>query len=582
MTIVDRARARLGRLPSAVARIARRPYWERPAPEWLVRRWPDLNATCAAAVFFWFSVTPTLVPRPWYLQGLVGGITAVIGYAFGALLSTAVRALAVRLPSERLRARCWQAFFLVVPALTLVLVAASSVAQQQLRELQGLPPAHAWNPPVIVLMAVVLGGLLLTAARAVRLATRTLIRGLDRRLPRPVAVASGLLISGALVTAGLHDVVYERGVVDIAEGIAAQADRITKPGVVRPGTPLVSGSAASLVSWQDLGREGRTYIGSVPDARRIARDTGRPAVQPIRVYVSPGGPEAFADESQDFDDDARLAVRELERTRAFDREVLTIAGTTGSGWVDESLVKPLEYMYGGDTATVSLRYSYLPSWLSYLVDKDKAVRASRALVGAVRARLSALPAGRRPKLLVTGESLGAYAIESSYGTLRRLLDQTDGALLAGTPAFSPVSGEIRRRRDAGSPVWRPQYQRGRNVRVAQFPERDLARPPDEWRRPRVVQLLNASDPVVWWTSDLVLRSPEWLRPPLGPDISPLMRWFPVVTFWQVTLDMAMAYEVPAPHGHRYGSNPVEGWAAVAAPEGWTGRDTARLKAAMAR
>ncbi|WP_067472254.1 alpha/beta hydrolase [Actinomadura hibisca] len=582
MTIVDRARTRLGRLPSTVARIARRPYWERPSPEWLVRRWPDLNATCVAAVFFWFSVTPTLVPRPWYLQGVVGGITAVIGYALGAILSTLVRALAWRTPAARVRTRCWQAFFLVVPALTLVLVAASSVAQQRLRALQGLPPDHAWNPPVIVLMAVALGGLLLVVGRAVRLATRALIRGLDRRLPRPVAVASGLLISGVLVTAGLRDVVYERGIVDVAADLAAQADHITKPGVVRPRTPLVSGSAASLVTWDDLGREGRTYIGSVPEPDRIERETGRPAVQPIRVYVSPGGPEAFADAAQEFDDDARLAVRELERTRAFERKVLTIAGTTGSGWVDESLVRPLEYMYGGDTATVSLRYSYFPSWLSYLVDKDKAVRASRALAKAVHERWSALPPDRRPRLLVTGESLGAYAIESSYGSLRRLLAETDGALLAGTPDFSPISSEIRRRRDAGSPVWRPQYQRGRNVRVAQFPDRDLSRPPDEWLRPRVVQLLNASDPVVWWTTDLILRSPEWLEDPLGPDISPLMRWFPVVTFWQVTLDMAMAYEVPAPHGHHYGTNPVEGWAAVAAPDGWTARDTARLKTAMTR
>ena len=48
--------------------------------------------------------------------------------------------------------------------------------------------------------------------------------------------------------------------------------------------------------------------------------------------------------------------------------------TTGSGWVDPASVDTFEYLSGGDSAIVAIQYSYLPSWMSYLVDQSKAPR----------------------------------------------------------------------------------------------------------------------------------------------------------------------------------------------------------------
>ncbi|WP_413082427.1 alpha/beta-hydrolase N-terminal domain-containing protein, partial [Streptomyces cacaoi] len=73
------------------AALARRPYWEPPSSAWIVRRWPGLTALCCATLFFWVSLTPSLVPRPWFLQGVIGGINAALGYAIGALLDWLVR-----------------------------------------------------------------------------------------------------------------------------------------------------------------------------------------------------------------------------------------------------------------------------------------------------------------------------------------------------------------------------------------------------------------------------------------------------------------------------------------------------------
>ncbi|WP_174248244.1 alpha/beta-hydrolase family protein [Streptomyces hoynatensis] len=566
-----------GRLRSAGRRagrravaLARKPYWERPDSEWLIRRWPDLTASLVATFFFWLSLTPSLVPRPWYYQGAVGGITAAIGYGIGALLSWLYRLLSPWQPSERARARCWLAYLVALPFAVAFMLGRSADMQRELRRLQELPPTLTWHSLMIALISLAVLALLLLVARAIRLGTRTLTRLLNRFVPWPVAVALGLVLSTTFVVIGTRDVVWDRGVLEIADRIAAAKDHSTDPGVVRPYSPLLSGSPDSLIAWDDLGNKGRTFTGTALSGEEISDFTGRPALDPIRAYV---GRAAY----DDFADGAELAVRELERTGAFDRAVLAVTGTTGTGWVDPTPVEALEYMHGGDTAVVTMQYSYLPSWASFMVDRDEAGEATKALFDAVYARWQQEPAGHRPKLLVLGESLSVSAVESAFDDLDDMLARTDGALLIGPPDFSPIHSELTERRDPDSPIWRPVYEDGEHVRFAQFPDRDLRLPEGApWLEPRVVYLQNASDPVVWWSPDLLFQRPEWLNEPLGPDVTSAVDWFPFVSFWQTTVDMAVSYGVTAPHGHRYGANPVAAWAAIAPPADWSDEDTERL------
>ncbi|UED88360.1 alpha/beta hydrolase [Streptomyces profundus] len=554
-----------------VLAVARRPYWERPHESWLVRRWPDLTASLVATFFFWLSLTPSLVPRPWYYQGAIGGITAAIGYGLGALLSWLFRLVfRKRLPGETVRARAWLAYLLLVPWAVAVMLGQSADMQRELRELQGLPPTLTWHSLMIALMALAMLALLLVVARTIRLGTGLLTRLLNRFVPWPVAVALGLVMSTGIVVIGTRDVVWDRGILGIADRIAAAKDRSTDAGVMRPYSPQISGSPDSLIHWDDLGNKGRTFAGSTLSSDEISEFTGEPALPPARVYV---GRAAY----DDYADGAELAVRELERVGAFEREVLAITGTTGTGWVNPTTVEALEYMHGGDTAVVTMQYSYLPSWASFMVDRNEAGTATEALVDAVYARWQQEPEDDRPKLLVFGESLAVSAIESAFDGLDDLLERTDGALLIGPPDFSPLHTELTERRDPGSPIWRPVYDSGRHVRFAQFPEVDLAEPEGQpWQYPRVIYLQNASDPVVWWSPSLLFERPEWLSEPLGPDVTTAIDWFPFVTFWQTTVDMAVSYGSPAPHGHRYGSNPVNAWAAIAPPDDWSETDTERL------
>jgi len=323
------------------------------------------------------------------------------------------------------------------------------------------------------------------------------------------------------------------------------------------------------VPWDELGLQGRNFVGTGPTAQQLTAFSGRPALEPIRAYA---GLSSRAGETARVD----LAVRDLERAGGFGRKVLVVMTTTGTGWVDPAASDSLEYEFGGDTAMVAMQYSYLPSWNSFLVDQSKARDAGRALFDAVYGRWSKLPLGQRPQLYAFGESLGTFGGEAAFSGLADITNRTNGVLWAGPPNFNELWRGIVTGRQSGSPEWLPVYGNGQTVRFANGPP-DFEQPTGQWGAPRVAYLQHASDPIVWWSPQLILSRPDWLRGERGPDVSQNMVWIPFVTFWQVTADMVFAVDVPDGHGHHYAGDYVNGWADVAQPPGWTGADTDRLR-----
>jgi uncharacterized membrane protein len=105
----------------------------------------------------------------------------------------------------------------------------------------------------------------------------------------------------------------------------------------------------------------------------------------------------------------------------------------------------------------------------------------------------------------------------------------------------------------------------------------LSQVPADWTEPRVVYLQNTSDPIVWWSWALAFHQPDWLRGTAPPGVSSAMNWYPLVTFWQVAADLALAASVPAGHGHTYGMQQgAASWAAIIPPPGWTQARTTEL------
>jgi uncharacterized membrane protein len=106
---------------------------------------------------------------------------------------------------------------------------------------------------------------------------------------------------------------------------------------------------------------------------------------------------------------------------------------------------------------------------------------------------------------------------------------------------------------------------------------DLTSPGTPWDVPRVVYLQHASDPIVWWSPDLLFQKPDWLKEKRGPDVLSSTRWIPVITFLQASADMAVADGVPPGHGHRYGTTVAAAWVDILQPPGWTVQQTTRLE-----
>jgi uncharacterized membrane protein len=514
------------------------------------------------------SFTPSLLPRSGLIQGIVCGITAAIGYGLGVLLASIWRAFADRGP-RRPRRWAWPAFFIGGAVLFAVSFGLGQYWQYEIRKLMGVTE---YNVPLAVaapFVAALVFCLLLLIGRGVRGGYRWLAQLLNRWIGRRAAVTVGWIAVAGLVYVVITGLLLQ-GLVSVANSAFSVRDTTTAEGVRQPTTGLRSGGPGSLVPWDTLGFQGRNFTGKGPTVTDIDKFTGGQAMEPIRAYA--GLASAASAEAR-----ATLAVRDLERAGGFGRKNLLVVTTTGSGWVDPALVDTFEYLTGGDCATVAIQYSYLPSWISYLVDQSKAQEAGRALFDVVYGAWSQLPQDRRPRLFVAGESLGSFGGEAAFSGEYDLHNRTSGVVFAGPPNFNTLFREFTDNRDPGSPEVQPVYQDGRIVRFADDPATAIPPENQPWAGSRSLYLMHPSDPIVWWSPHLIFSPPDWLSEPHGSDVLSSMVWIPLVTFWQVTADLPFSTGVPAGHGHKYTSEYVDAWNAVLRPVGMTGQDLADLR-----
>jgi uncharacterized membrane protein len=526
------------------------------------------SGTVGALLLGYSSFTPSLLPRGWLIQGLIAGISAAIGYGLGATVAWFVEAVTDRRPSPAVRRRAWQVLAVLGVVLGIVMLWLGQRWQGEIHRLMGLDAPATYTVGGTVVVAVLVFVALVAVGRLVRRITRGLTRLGGRILPPKLARPLAVAVSTVLVIFVVNGVLFQ-GLVEAVNSAFSVKDGGTEDGAVQPTASERSGSPDSLVPWEDLGLQGRNFVGKGPTPEELSDFSGRPAEEPVRVYAG----LASAD---DVEERAALAVRDLERAGGFAREVLVVATTTGTGWVDPAASDSLEYVMNGDSAMVAMQYSYLPSWMSFLVDQAKARDAGRALFDAVYGVWADLPAARRPQLLVFGESLGTFGGEAAFSGLADIRNRTDGVLWAGPPNFNELWRGFVEDRESGSPEWLPVYGDGRTVRFADEAP-DLEQPAGPWEDPRVVYLQNASDPIVWWSPRLILNHPDWLTGERGPDVSQDMFWIPFVSFWQVTADLVFSTGVPDGHGHKYASDYADGWANVVQPADWTAADTERLR-----
>jgi uncharacterized membrane protein len=543
---------------------------------WIVRLWHSFPAEglLLGTLFFAASLTPMLLPRNFLTQGVLSGSSLAAGYGIGVLGRWLWSYMELPVPSGSITRIVKLAAAAVCALVAAAFLWRAAEWQNSIRELMGLEPVASAHPLEVGAIALATFAVLIALARLFKLTFDFTSKRVNRFVPKRVSKVVGFIGAAVLFWFVFSGVIF-RVVLHAADSSYREFDALVEPQSDRPIDQLKTGSSASLLHWDELGRAGREFISSGPTAKEISAFTGSDAKEPIRVYVG----LRSADTPQER---ARLALDELKRVGAFERSNLIVVTPTGSGWIDAAAMDSVEYLHDGDVASVGVQYSYLASWLSLLTEPGYGADVSRALFQQVYGYWTTLPRDHRPKLYLYGLSLGAMNSEQSTDLIDVLGDPFNGALWSGPPYSSRRWRAFTEGRNAGSSAWLPRFRDGSFVR---FMNQDgmAEEPAARWGPMRIVYLQYASDPVTFFDYGDWYRPPDWMKSPRGPDVSPELHWYPVVTFLQLALDMAMATTTPPGYGHVYApEHYIDAWIAVTDVQGWSPEDIARLKQHLGR
>ena len=518
---------------------------------------------------FCASLTPSLLPRESVEQGLLSGFVFTAGYGIGMAGHGIWTFMGLRDMTGRYASLLKWVLVLVPIEMSIYTLYRMKHWQNSIRLLMEMEPIESAYPFTVLLVATITALAIILLAYLVSYGASRLVNVISRYLPRRVAIVLGGTIFVLFLMSFIDGVILKASLHIMDESFAAM-NRLLDDEYEPPEDFRASGSAQSLIAWDDIGRNGKRFVTYGPTKKEIASAVGRDAMQPIRVY-------AGFDTGDTLKERAQIALAELKRIGGFDRSVLIIATATGTGWIDPSAVNPVEYIHAGDIATVTLQYSYLPSWLTLMVEPELSQQAAKALFKAIYGYWVTLPHDMRPELYLHGLSLGALGSEYSADLITMIADPINGALWSGPPFLSNIWREVTLDRKPDSPQWRPIFRGSEMIRFMTqegFP--DL--PGAEWGPLRFVYLQHASDPMSFFSTHLAYERPDWLGPQRGHDVSPYLRWFPLVTFFQIAFDIPAATSVPLGYGHNFApANYIDAWIEVTQPNNWRAADTEKLK-----
>jgi uncharacterized membrane protein len=545
----------------------------------VVRRAPSTVGLVGAACGYAAALTPSLLPHALTFLLLLTALGTLAGYAIGATASWAAN----KVPwVHRHHPRRWIQFAIVaviwLPALVFTPVSVGWQAEQQ--SALDMPTTLPGTVTVVAITAVV-AALLLIAGRSIRLATNKIAALLTRRGPlhgwvsrrQPSHVHRSVLavrvgVAGVLVVAAF--VVIQVGLGLLISSYDAENADASGQSPARVGAN--SGSPDSLAPWSTLGREGRFYVSNAMTPAAIETVTEEPAEVPVRVYVGMQQGQTPAERSD-------LAVAELDRVGAWDREYLAIMAATGTGWIDPDAINSMEIVTGGDVTSVAVQYSAVPSWIGFVVDPETTQVQNDSTVNAILAAWRAKPEGERPTLILFGESLGAFGSQAAWpegSTPAEVTAEIKHIVWIGPPSQSRLWKQWQADRTAG-PMWQPVIGDG-DIARAYISDVELEQAIPS-AGPVITFSAHPNDPVVYWSPDLLLQKPDWLDQPLGPGVDPHMRWFPVITYLQVGMDL-ISGGAPPEVGHNYAADAGPAIALTVNPAGWTPAKTQSLVKAL--
>ena len=305
-------------------------------------------------------------------------------------------------------------------------------------------------------------------------------------------------------------------------------DDIVEPAYpAPPSNPHVSAGPASTMPFDSIGKEGRRFVTMVLTHEEITKVMGEPAVDPVRIVCG-------YESADDLRQRAALGVADLEACGGFERSLICVASPTGVGYVNYTIIEALEYLTRGNCATIVPQYALVPSALAMPKTID-GVMLTRYVLEEIQQRLQSIPAERRPRVVLMGESLGAnVALDVS----------TVPGPFVGIPALEHlgVSGGVY----YGVPFRTEFWKRWRDNPEAMDPEHDLLLVAEPSEAPelapgqmRHLMVVHHDDPVNKYAYSMVLQPPWWMGPPTTrpPMVPRETRWRPITSFVIATVDL---------------------------------------------
>ena len=359
-------------------------------------------------------------------------------------------------------------------------------------------------------------------------------RGLERLLSLAVRRETGAIGSliahttvlaamGAVGTLGLHQ---------ITERIQKRDDIVEPAYPAPPTNPHVSAGPVSAMPFDALGKEGRRFVLMALNSADISAVMGEDAVDPVRVVGGYGS-------ASSIDDRARMILEDMKAVGAFDRSLIAVAAPTGVGYFNYTVAEALEYLTRGDCASVVPQYALVPSALA-LARTHEGCLLTRLVLEGIKEHSATLPADKRPRVVLIGESLGAL-VALDVATLP--------GPYVGVPALDHlgVSGGMY----LGVPFLTEFWKRWREHPSAIDPQGrvDLVAEPDEASpitpaTVRHLMIVHHDDPVTMFSFRMVLQPPWWMGPPATrPPLVPRETKFrPITTFILTTMDLKNAMQ----------------------------------------
>lgn len=519
--------------------------------------------------FFSVSLTPSLLPRDYVVQGVLSGTVFSTGYCVGWFCNVVFKFMELKGGTGKFSRVATLMAVVGLALFCLYNLSQMTVWQNSIRLQMEMGPIETSYQVRMLCIAMVMG---LSIVLLMRFLLATIIKAVDiinRFLPRRMATVLGSTFITFLLIFLFNGIIVKR-VLDGLDETFAAVNRLLDAEYAQPQNDMSSGSSKSLISWTDIGKNGKRFVEDGPTKDEISDVLGREAMRPIRVY-------AGFDTGETLEERSQITLAEMQRVGAFNRSTLVIATSTGTGWIDPSAVDSVEFLHAGDITTVTLQYSYLPSWLTLMVEPELAREAASALFNAVYGHWITLPHDKRPKLYLFGLSLGALGAADSLDFITTISDPVNGALWSGPPFLSRMWNRITQSRTSGSPQWRPIFRDSSAIRfMTQDGFADLGSA--KWGSLRVVYLQHASDPMTFFSTNLAFKSPSWLGSNRGRDISPYLSWFPIVSFLQVAFDIPMATTVPLGYGHNFApAEYIDAWIEVTQPKDLSDSDIEKIK-----